>query len=180
MERSKHGVGRTRKGVWGCGGEGAKVPEREGRRRRPCGASGADPTGPDSPAAGWSPPSPYPIGPKSGPPASDGAQPDRLRRPISYGGRGLGCGDAGGGRRGESGGAGEGEGGRPHQLRGRVLYRRAAAPDKGRRSRPGPDPAYRQFCLRSSYCSPEMMPILAISSRSSADGKSMLAYSGPV
>lgn len=91
-------------------------------------ARGAAPTGPDSTAAGRSPPPPTPYIPESGPPHAmerrcKAAPTDPLK---GVGGWGVGMpeGGAGAERRGRGGG-----GGRPRQQRGWDLYRLAPSPD---------------------------------------------------
>ena len=123
------GVGQPRRGEWGCGGEGAKVPEREGADRRPKG-EGCRPDRPGQHRRRPEPPAPYPIYPRERAPACNGAplQSGANRRPLKgVGGWGVGMpeGGAGAERRGRGGG-----GGRPRQQRGWDLYRLAPSPDR--------------------------------------------------
>lgn len=118
-------------------------------------ASGAAPTGPDSTAAGWSPPTPYPIYPRERAPALDGAQPEGCADRLVQGVEGWGVGMPEGGAGAERRGRGGGRGATPlvawagchcnTPLRIIRIPRgsssgSAVVPDKGRRSRPGPDP----------------------------------------
>ena len=114
-------AGQPRRGEGGCGGEGAKVPEREGAGRRPKG-EGSRPDRPGQHRRRPEPPSSLPpIPPRAGPRVRWSAA-ERLRRPIPNGGGGLGCGDAGGGRGGRAAGKGREEGGDPSTSEGGICY----------------------------------------------------------